>query len=228
MLLRAFGPRVTRLLQTAGYFDLTETATRDQVEAVLDTRFWKSFSEIAKAKNAEIWPEVWDLVGEDALLGAAQIAAEQLSVTLPEQIGSIARGDMLPWARRYYESRGLQFVKQLSQTDKQRLKGYVWSHIGENERDFVQFMRDEAYICSEGRLRVIKRTEAHTASTGGMFNFGRQAGAKWKTWLTASDARVRPSHRILYGVTVAIDAPFPNGRMFPDEVNCRCHLAFSF
>lgn len=93
------------------------------------------------------------------------------------------------------------------------------------------------------RSEVIYRTE-----TGRLLNMGlawssqltasalKKAGVRMlKTWLTANDERVRPSHQALHGQTVDLEKPFfvggfkafgPHDPNLPakEAINCRCTL----
>lgn len=77
------------------------------------------------------------------------------------------------------------------------------------------------------RARKIIETETHGAFQAVSVEKAAASGRQKKTWHTAGDDRVRPSHRALSGVTVAIDAVFWNGLSYPSDPFCRCWLSFS-
>lgn len=82
------------------------------------------------------------------------------------------------------------------------------------------------------RAKLIARTETTRATNGAqretIREYGRESGLTIrKSWLTAGDDRVRDEHRELDGETVGVDEPFSNGRLAPDEPNCRCTLTYS-
>jgi len=69
-------------------------------------------------------------------------------------------------------------------------------------------------------------------------DIARRLGARYKTWVTRGDSRVRPAHMELAGKTVRLDKPFnvngsdlmrPGDPQAPPDlvIGCRCHLAFS-
>lgn len=66
----------------------------------------------------------------------------------------------------------------------------------------------------------------------------QQLGAKYKTWVTRGDTRVRPAHMDLAGQTKRLEKPFsadgfdimrPGDPEAPPDlvIGCRCHLAYS-
>ena len=84
----------------------------------------------------------------------------------------------------------------------------------------------------------IAETESHRDYTTGAFDAAKAAGAKFKTWHTMMDDKVRDTHQYLEGVTIPIDDEFhsymggstqaPGMWGIPEEdVNCRCWLTFS-
>lgn len=80
------------------------------------------------------------------------------------------------------------------------------------------------------RRKTIARTEINRAYNQGNLEAVQQAidgkivkGA-YKVWATSLDERVRASHQLLEGERVKLDEAFPNGSMFPDDVNERCTI----
>ncbi|MCX8156163.1 MAG: phage portal protein [Verrucomicrobiae bacterium] len=87
-----------------------------------------------------------------------------------------------------------------------------------------------------GRAEVIAITETNVCFGQGRELGMKQAGVKWKKWLTSGASNVRPSHRELDGMVVGMDEVFPNGCRFPGDpdgpaaevINCHCtHVAAS-
>jgi len=92
---------------------------------------------------------------------------------------------------------------------------------------------------AEGRPEDIDRvaeTESHRIYNEAVFNAAQRGGAKFKTWKTMKDDRVRDSHEWLEGTTVGINEYFysytgdrgmhPGDFNDPAEnVNCRCYLS---
>lgn len=84
----------------------------------------------------------------------------------------------------------------------------------------------------------IAETETHRIANTAAITTAKQAGARYKTWATMLDDRVREQHEWLEGVTVGIDEDFYTDdgdhasapglfTLAQNNVNCRCELIFS-
>ncbi len=82
-------------------------------------------------------------------------------------------------------------------------------------------------IGSSWRSELILETETHGAFQAVGVERAAAIGRQSKTWRTQRDHKVRPSHRVLEGIAVDIDAVFPNGEQFPVSPRCRCWLEYS-
>jgi hypothetical protein len=231
--LQDFGPRALKVLEDAGYFKLDRSKmTQEQIVRSIGLDSWNELAEIARAKNLEIWDMAYDLFAVPGLEEGVATTAADLKL-----IGSAVPETL---ARQWYEERGFQFVTKMTNTDITKLKGYVWSHRAQNERDFAKWFFKQSAVCggplvkdSEGkalqpwRVRLIKRTEIHTAETGGSFLFAKDAGAVGGFWRNAHDDRVRDAHKI-DGEWRPIGEPYSCGEIYPSRPNCRCHIEYTF
>jgi SPP1 gp7 family putative phage head morphogenesis protein len=83
---------------------------------------------------------------------------------------------------------------------------------------------------SEGRRRVIARTEMGRAFEAAREEQMKDAGITRHEWLSSRDVGVRDSHQFVDGDVVAIGATFRNGLEYPldpagppeETINCRC------
>lgn len=101
--------------------------------------------------------------------------------------------------------------------------------------------RVEDYFSNGGTGADISRiadTEMHRIANTAALKTAKKAGAKFKTWSTMLDDKVRETHDYLEGQTVGIDEDFwtydgdhasaPGMfEMAQNNVNCRCELLFS-
>ena len=102
-------------------------------------------------------------------------------------------------------------------------------------------LRKLAPSLSRGRAARIARTETHNAAMAAQDAIlkYRKVPVATKTWVTAQDDKVRPSHQAVSGVTVPFNEPFSVGgsqMMRPGDqslgagaeevVNCRCALLY--
>jgi SPP1 gp7 family putative phage head morphogenesis protein len=136
---------------------------------------------------------------------------------------------------RYIKEHGGEIITNMSRTDQKRLTQFIWSNANEHERPLAKAIDKQPnlrYILDRGnhRTETIIRTEKARATRYGAMNYASDWGAKTKTWHTAGDHRVRPSHRALGGSEIPIGEEFPHEGMFPGEqsINCRCFLTYGF
>lgn len=103
---------------------------------------------------------------------------------------------------------------------KERIRG--WAEKG----DFEAIMR-------------VAETDANRVANSAAFETAKKAGAKYKTWITRLDDRVRDTHAYLHGMKIPIDdyfVTFDGDRALkPEEfsdpannVGCRCRLLFTY
>ena len=85
----------------------------------------------------------------------------------------------------------------------------------------------------------VTRTEVNAVGNLAALDAAYRSGARFKTWVTFGDSKVRPSHKAVNGTRIPIDEAFTVGNsklMFPNDtslgadaeeiVNCRCTLKF--
>jgi len=101
--------------------------------------------------------------------------------------------------------------------------------------------RVEEYFANGGTGADIARiadTEMHRIANTAALDTAKYAGAKYKTWATMLDDKVRDTHDYLEGETVDIDDDFYTYdgdhasapglfELAENNVNCRCELLFS-
>jgi hypothetical protein len=103
----------------------------------------------------------------------------------------------------------------------------IYDHVGEFSQD---------------RSARIARTETHGAAMDAMDESldDKDIEVATKTWWTASDARVRPSHAAMHGVEIGREDPFEldgGDMMYPGDdslgvdegeiINCRCSVLYN-
>lgn len=216
--LQEFADVIVDDLKAEGYFEMGDVSELQEIPA----SFWSGITKASWDKNESIWPSVARVYSSPALdIGVRRAAADLGTSSL------LWHSDT---TRQYFEQRGLQFVKDLTTTDRIKLKAMLFSHFGDREEKFAKFVKENSYLCDGNfaRLKLIKRTETHTATEGGAFLTAYNAGAQYKEWHTAGDNRVRERHRQLEGNIRHITQPFDNGLLVPGEPNCRCFIVYSF
>lgn len=134
-----------------------------------------------------------------------------------------------PFLAGWLDKQSLELSGQVSQTTIDNLSDTLRDGIraGEGMPDLTKRVRGTFTDASRSRANLIARTEANKAANGASWTQATNSGVvKTKTWISASDSRVRPEHRILHGETVPLDKPFSNGLMFPSQPRCRCTLSY--
>ena len=223
-LLKAWAPEVSRLLNQAGYFTLPEGTEKAKIAQTIGLdpggRLHQKVKAASLEKNGKIWPIVLDEYSLKEFKAGARQVAKDLGLSFP-------KWDWNEAAQEHFQKHGLQFVKNMSQTDLDNLRGHIQTDFGLNPKAFTKRYAD-AYPCSEARLERIKRTETHTHSEAGGFKFAKDADAETKTWNCSPKGKwPRPSHRAIWNETVPLDEEFSNGQQWPSDVNCRCYLTYN-
>ena len=105
-------------------------------------------------------------------------------------------------------------------------------------KDYVERVTEWA---EKGKIDAILRvaeTDAHRVLNAASYATAKKAKAKYKTWVTMQDDKVRDSHDYLLAMTIPIDDYFvtyngdkalvPGQFGVPEEdVNCRCILTYA-
>ena len=226
-ILKDFIPVVIDDLNDEDYFDLEESDKKSR------SRLWKILGlgiggalslklfEHAMKKNLEALPIIQDEVMRPALLKVADTIGTPLDPT-----------DLDRLVRHYYEEHSMKFVKDLSETDVRRIRGYVWMERDKTPGEFSDAMKDRYVFDGSGsRLETIFRTETHRAVNGGTFILNED-NANWKRRIGRYvDILPRPTHQDDIDLGwIPIDEEYPNtGEMFSgeSEINCYCHDEFS-
>lgn len=89
---------------------------------------------------------------------------------------------------------------------------------------------EDLYMLFENERQRVYNTAAHDTA--------ENLGAKFKTWRTMEDERVRDTHFYLEGVTKSMNEPFytytGDSAMYPqnftdaqNNINCRCYLTYT-
>ena len=222
--LSTFSPAIIAILDSIDFFQIEGTYDAQEVLTSIPASAWRSYEKESKAKNTAIWGILSAVLVPRALMAGARQVGRSYDIT-------VERKTVQGFIREYYDERGLSLVRQMTATDKTKLKAFIWSNANQNERPLAKQVMKEPnlrYITdlTEARTRTIKRTEIGRATRAGSWGFARDVGFAEKTWMTAGDARVRPSHAYLNGVTIPIDKDFSGEGQYPSAINCRCHLTY--
>lgn len=117
---------------------------------------------------------------------------------------------------------------------------YIRDVVDEEMDVTVKRYKDDAYWTSPERALVIAVNDANTVMNAQEYKNAVDGGARYKTWITMQDERVRPTHVEVDSVSVPIDEPFVVGdslMMYPRDAstfgasvsevsNCRCSILY--
>lgn len=135
-----------------------------------------------------------------------------------------------PANREFFDSYRLRLATQVTDTTREHIEAAIREGIDEglSVPDVARKVREAGEEYAGYRSELISRTELHRAAIESSEIRAKNSGVvSGRTWLSASDERVRDTHRALNGVTVGLDEPFPGGIRSPaEEINCRCSLLF--
>ena len=96
----------------------------------------------------------------------------------------------------------------------------------------LKALQKEKHDFEAWHLETVFKTNAQTAYIDGkMAEYKAQAADGWiesLTHLTVRDGGVRPSHRVLHGLTKRIDDPYWDTYLPPLDYNCRCSIRANY
>lgn len=144
----------------------------------------------------------------------------------------------------YIESYSGQMIQNISSSLADYISDWIFKGMQEglSNQEIGRQIRDDANDIGKTRSATIARTETHNAAMFAMDESitAGQIEVKTKTWLSANDSRVRPSHAAMHEVTVNYDQPFntdDGDMMFPGDdslgadpsgfINCRCVILYN-
>jgi SPP1 gp7 family putative phage head morphogenesis protein len=170
----------------------------------------------------------------DTTLHALLFGALLASLTAGVQAAQLQVGITLgfnqtnPQVQSYLASQALQHAKGINQTTRDQLRVSLSAGIQAGEGiDLLKARVASVFTEAKGwRAITIARTETSQA-----FGYANHAALRVmfeegvinaRTWLTAQDDRVRPTHAELHGYTVRFGEAFPGGIEPGQEFNCRC------
>ena len=144
-----------------------------------------------------------------------------------------------PAASAWLRQRSQRFARRVTDTTWNRLRDTLGAGMDGGESiDELSERVTTIYSDARGRrARMIARTEVVAASNAGALEGASQSGVMdTKTWVSALDERVRPSHARAHGQTVGLKKYFRvGGARGPapgqmgsgrEDIQCRCTITF--
>lgn len=169
-------------------------------------------------KKREVTDVVWDLLTYLYMLGYN---------TATEEVGQQIAEDVKPFLPIDYDD--------LSDEQKQVADEAIYKKF--DNKNFIDRVSEYAELGEASNIiRVVETDGNRIYNTGGMSG-AKASGAKFKTWNTMLDDKVRDTHDYLEGITVPIQDKFvtydgdeamtPGGfGNVQNNARCRCFLTF--
>ncbi len=175
----------------------------------------------------EVWTPRWaDSVSEPlaAIMEDAPLQTDRGPVRLGFDTSN-------PLTAEFLEGYVSRLGRDLSETSRQNAGRVIQEAMDEglSNQDTARRLQERLPEINRARAELIAANETHRAAVSASEFQARKSGVIGsRTWLSASDDRVRPAHRLLNGATVGMDEPFPGDIHSPaDEVRCRCVLLYN-
>jgi hypothetical protein len=171
------------------------------------------------SKNQRIWRAVWAAIAARAWLdGYTRTRGRATERPKLQDVIQLRH----PEAKRYFETRGPEFVKTMTDTDLVRLKDQIVEGWDVSEEEFILRVR-ESYLCSDSRLMAIYRNEAHLADVAAMMRVAAGLGKKMKRW-RIRDGGACQACKDMDGEVARLDEEYSSGTMTAHlHPSCRCY-----
>ncbi len=189
-----------------------------------DVRFVRELENALELSNGVLWDYFTESLGYVSFFAGVDDLQQNASRyaglwSPPAGYDTVLR--TTKYADQYFKEHGVEFVKQLTRTDREKLKRLLEKYWGVGEDVFAREIKNE-YLFSSERAKRIYRTETHMAHEAGAYMFARGGGAKYKMWLGNQQNACGICSR-LHGEIQPVDRPFSHGTMFAHaHPRCRC------
>lgn len=165
------------------------------------------------------WRETVRPLVEMAARGAASRAAASVGIDF-----SLLQPGLL----RFVEKEVGFLITSVTDTTREAVRLAIRDGLeaGDGAAQMAKRIRESSGFNRE-RATLIARTESTRATNGAaqesLTTYAADTGLRVvKQWITAGDGKVRAEHAAIEGETRELSERFSNGRMHPDEPNCRC------
>lgn len=169
------------------------------------------------------WTAAIGPLNEKSALRSGAVTASDMDINF-----SLLHGNLLTYARK----QTAKMVTDVNATTRSLISDIIQGGIDANASTAaIAKTISEATGFDRSRAELIARTETTKAFNGAPTESlaALSAGGKrqfTKEWSGVLDDRERDEHLAMEGETVAVDAEFSNGLMYPSEPNCRCTLIY--
>ena len=183
-----------------------------------DEEMWKTLQEkVIEPKRRSLWQYFVLSVG--AVSWSSGVARTSKQLKLKDFSGKWQAGP--DYARRYFDERGGQLIKDVTETDRKRIRALLIEHWGKGEVAFAREVANDVLLDSK-RAKLIFRSEMHLTHEAGAYSMGHFNGAKFRVYIS-NGLNACPKCRAMNGEVRPIDQPFSDGSYFPHKhPMCEC------
>jgi len=192
-------------------------------ELLQDESFWNALQESAiEPSNKGLWAYFAGSIGFLAWAHGAMRSSKQMTGSTDQARKWVTSTDH---ANRWFKERGAQFVKDVSETDRNHIRKLLVDNWGVGERQFARNIADD-YLLSKERAMLIYRSETHETNESGAYANAFYNGGKFKVWIVNSLNACNECLKV-NGEVRPIEQPFSNGFMLAhSHPRCGCNSAF--
>lgn len=203
-------------------------------------KFWKKQEKyVLETLNLKFeFPKSWDKALASLLRTYLLAFMQQAGDRQAAEFGisfDLQRPEIMQWLEKKVMKSAVQVNETTKKDILKQLQEAEANGEGINEMaGRIKNLFEETY---KNRAQTVARTEVISANNKAGMEAAKQAGMRYKVWLTALDERTRPWHAEADGRTVPMDEPFiingeelqfpgdPNGS--PENIiNCRCTMTY--
>ncbi len=187
-----------------------------------DEEMWKTLQEeVIEPKRKSLWRYFVLSVGMVSWSSGVARTSKQLK--LDDFGGKWKAGPS--YARKYFDERGGQLIKDVTETDRKRIRALLIEHWGKGEVAFAREVANDVLLDAK-RAKMIYRSEVHMAHEAGSYACAHFNGGRFRVWIS-NGANACPACHAMNGQVRPIDQPFSDGNYYPHKHPfCECSQYF--
>lgn len=185
-----------------------------------DKQLWSKIDQKNEETNKSLWKYFVQALGILAFFGGVRRVAGDWKK--PELAESWTTGNQ--YATQWFKERGGQFITQVTDADRQKIKTLLVQNWGKGQVKFAK-AAVESGLMSKERAKLIYTSETHETNEAGGFMFAWNHNGKFKRWNGNPGACPHCGPNI--GQVRPIDQPFDSGLMFAHKhPGCMCYTTY--
>ena len=199
-----------------------------EINSILD-----DISDDLDTTNWEIWKTIWTSVAASYYFKGQDIESLQIKRELSKKIDDtfLSKASSNDRAMKYFNEHGVELVKNLSNTDKNKLKKLIIDEFPNGKDIFIRKARD-SFLVSDSRLETIYRTETHTAYEAARYEVEKDLMSenpkikRKKEMHHSGNPNFRAEHLQADSEIRELDKVFSFGQLYPAAPRCTCYVTY--